>query len=274
MLKFTLEIKAESPLRIGAGRNVAKLSPIDLPVVLMRIGDRDLPYIPGSSIKGVFRSTSEFVAKSFGLDTCLMGEGCKSKYDKALQDQMKKGDVEGIKKILSSYCLVCKLYGSASFRSNITFEDAYPSSKNVPTRSVKTGIAIDRKSGAVKSGAFHQVEFIDPGAVFIQNTTFLNVPNYGIGLFSEVLDLINLGFIKLGGFKSRGFGRVSIKPKGLEGFLYQDGKLRDIKEVDKLPRADDEDEDILLKVPEEERLSSLLSKSKEVWEHYVKRNRG
>ena len=282
LLKLTFEMKAESPLRIGAGRNVAKLSPVDLPIILMRIGDKDLPYMPGSSLKGVFRAASEFLARSHGLDVCLMGEGCKSRYNDELQNVMKTGDVEKIKATLSRYCLICKIYGSATFRSHINFEDAYPPSGHVPSRSIKTGIAIDRKSGAVKGGAraakkggaLYQVEFVDPGATFIQTTTFFNIPNYGMGLFSEVLDNINSGFIKIGGFKSRGFGRISVKPKKLEGFVIVDGEQKNVESVWSLPPLDDLDESVEIEGLDENGLISLMERFKGVWRSYVKRAKG
>ena len=271
LLKFTFEIKTESPLRIGAGRNVAKLSPVDLPVLLIRIGDKDLPYIPGSSLKGVFRAASEFIAKSNNLDVCALGEDCKNKYDKELQRLMKEMDINGIRAHLSKYCLICKMYGAATFRSHINFEDAYPPDGHIPSRSVKTGIAIDRKSGAVKGRALYQVEFVNPGAIFNQTTSFFNVPNYGIGLFLEVIDYINSGFIKIGGFKSRGFGRVSIKPKKLEGFVIIDGEHKNVEDVQDLPPVDGDDESVKISGLDESGLISLMKNFREVWRNYVRK---
>jgi CRISPR-associated RAMP protein (TIGR02581 family) len=273
LFKFTFEIRAESPLRIGAGRNVAKLSPVDLPVLLIRIGEKDLPYIPGSSLKGVFRAASEFLAKSYGLNVCLMGEGCKSRYDNELKKIIEKGDVENIRATLSKYCLICKIYGSATFRSHINFEDAYPLEGCIPSRSVKAGIAIDRRSGTVKTGPYH-VEFVDPGTILSQNTFFINVPNYGMGLFSEVIENINSGFIKIGGFKSRGFGRISMKPKKLEGFVILNGEHKSVESIESLPPVDDVDEAVKIDGLDENILMPLMERFKEVWRKYVKKFKG
>jgi CRISPR-associated RAMP protein (TIGR02581 family) len=273
LLKFTFEIRAESPLRIGAGRNVAKLSPVDLPVLLIRIGEKDLPYIPGSSLKGVFRTASEFLARSYGLNVCLMGEGCKNSYDNELKKIMEKGDVESIKATLSKYCLICKIYGSATFRSHINFEDAYPPEGHIPSRSVKAGIAINRRSGAVKTGPYH-VEFVDPGAVFNQTTSFINVPNYGIGLFSEIIENVNSGFIKVGGLKSRGFGRVLMKPKKLEGFIILNGEYKSVESIKSLLPVDGDDEVVEIEGLDENTIMSLMERFKEVWRKYVKKRAG
>ncbi|MEM5853768.1 MAG: CRISPR-associated RAMP protein Csx7 [Candidatus Aenigmatarchaeota archaeon] len=273
LLKITFEIKTESPIRIGAGKNVTKLSLVDLPVVIMRIGDRDLPYIPGSSLKGVFRASSEFLAKSYGLNVCLMGEGCKNNYDRELQDSIKTGDVEKIKVTLAKYCLICKIYGSATFRSHVNFEDASPPEDRIPSRNIKTGIAIDRKSGAVKSGALYQVEFLNPGEIFNQTTFFINIPNYGMGLFAEVLSNINSGFIKIGGFKSRGFGKVYIRPKKLDGFIVVNGGQKDIKDVKYLSPLDNDDEGVEIDGTGESDLISLMEKFRGVWRNYVNKAR-
>lgn len=272
VLKFSFEIVAESPLRIGAGKNVAKMSVVDLPVLLIKKDGEDVPYIPGSTIKGVFRSASESIARSSGVKTCMMGEECKNSYDNELQRAMRAGEMDKVREILSRYCLCCKIFGSATFRSHVNFSDAYP--EGTPSRSVKTGIAIDRKSGAVRERALYFVEFLDPGAVFHNDITFTNVPNYGIGLIAEVINLVNKGLIRVGGFKTRGFGRISMKPLGLEGFLIHNGEMinitRESKEI-KIPKADEHDEEVQADLSD---LNSLLDKFRGVWRSYAERHRG
>jgi len=53
------------PLRVGKG--AGELGEVDLPVIKLPDGK---PYIPGSSLKGVLRSTAEIVARSEGLKVC------------------------------------------------------------------------------------------------------------------------------------------------------------------------------------------------------------
>jgi len=267
-LRFSFRIKAESPLRIGAGRGVIKMSMVDLPVLVIRKDGLDVPYIPGSTLKGVFRSSSEFIARSSGMDVCMMGEGCKNRYDRDLQAGIKSGNMDRVRETLSKYCLVCKIFGSATFRSHVEFSDAYPD--GIPSRSVKPGIAIDRKSGAVRRAALYSVEFVDPGAVFRNDITFTNVPNYGIGLIAEVVDLVNRGFVRVGGFKSRGFGRVSMSPTGLEGFIISNGRIERIGEVKEIPKVDDLDESIQMT----DKLDELLERFREVWRRYAQRGKG
>jgi len=230
VLKLNFKSIAKSPLRIGAGKAVNPFSPVDLPVLTIRFGDDLVPYIPGSSLKGVFRSTSEYIGKTVGLkDICMLGEGCRLKYDEMLQHFMKEGTAEQqIIETLSKYCLICKMYGSGTFSSHIEFSDMYPIMETV-SRSIKTGIAIDRKSGAAKRGALYQVEFLNPGSTFTGSITMKNLPNYAVGLISLVLDQINSGFVRVGGFKSRGFGEISLEPTGVSGYIMRDGSIIEFK---------------------------------------------
>ncbi|PSN82211.1 hypothetical protein B9Q02_11995 [Candidatus Marsarchaeota G1 archaeon BE_D] len=64
----------ESPLRIGAGRG-AKLGQVDLPVLK---DAKERPYIPGSSLKGVMRSTVEIMLRSENKVVCdvMMDKTC------------------------------------------------------------------------------------------------------------------------------------------------------------------------------------------------------
>jgi len=229
ILKLNFKSIAKSPLRIGAGRAVNPFSPVDLPVLTIKFGDELVPYIPGSSLKGVFRSASEYIGKTMGLkDICMLGEGCRLKYDEMLQHFMKENAEQQLIETLSKYCLICKIYGSGTFLSHVEFSDMYPIMETV-SRSIKTGITIDRKSGAVKRGALYQIEFLNPGSTFTGSVTMKNLPNYAVGLISLVLDQINSGFIRVGGFKSRGFGEMSFKPSGISGHIIRDGSIIEFK---------------------------------------------
>ncbi|MEM1966176.1 MAG: RAMP superfamily CRISPR-associated protein [Candidatus Caldarchaeum sp.] len=97
---------------------------------------------------------------------------------------------------------ICKAFGSSSFSSHVEFQDAYSSGSVVV--GVKSGIAINRRSGAVRRGALYEVEYVKSGHEFSGLITVRNLPNYLMGLISSALDYLNAGIVKLGGFKSRG----------------------------------------------------------------------
>jgi len=257
-----------SPLRIGAGRGKTPTSPVDLQVLKISIGDiKDAPYIPGSSLKGVIRSACERLALSNDIEACGMGEGCKNENDEELKNMIKSrsSEEEIVEFLNENYCLICKLFGSGTYSSHIQFSDAYPREGKFSTGQ-KTGIAIERRSGSVKRGALYTVEFVNPNSEFYGSIVFNNVPNYGIGLVSYVIDQINEGIVRIGGFKTRGFGIVKMEPLSLKGYVLVNGKLQNISEIKELGALDEYDTTVNFEISKP---SSLLDNCKKAWDNYV-----
>ncbi|MEM4468849.1 MAG: CRISPR-associated RAMP protein Csx7 [Candidatus Nezhaarchaeales archaeon] len=214
------------PLRVGAGREPPLGALADLVALRVKYGGVDLPYIPGSSLKGVFRSYATLLARHSGLKACtgLPKETCgdleevegKKKLNDYINYLMENGKSEdALKTFYERACLMCKIFGSTRYMSKVSFSDAYPvdESGNVidVKTGIRTGIAIDRRTGAAQPGAFYRVEFVEPGARFKFNIHCRNLPNYALGLLSLVLRRMNKGLVKVGGFKSRGFGAVKVE---------------------------------------------------------------
>jgi CRISPR-associated RAMP protein (TIGR02581 family) len=271
VLALNISILNEGPLRVGAGRG-APLSPTDLPVITIRLPDGDFPYIPGSSLKGTFRSTAEYISTSLGVRVCQAGacnsmfldEDRRIRYGDRLDELLREGKEKDVLELLSRYCLICKLFGSSSFSSHIHFEDAYPI--DGVSRGIKAGIAINRRSGAVQRGALYQVEFVNPGHKFKGSIVMKNVPNYGFGLLAMVLDYLNEGIARLGGFKSRGFGKVRITVETIEGKTLEDGIYRPLSEIKRLFALDKHDKDVDFDV---DNVEKTLQTFKEVWWAYA-----
>lgn len=218
----------ETPLRIGAGREPPLGSTVDLAVLRIPIGGKSVPYIPGSSLKGVFRSMAIQLARAKGLNVCsgLASDTCVNwknpKYGvetdmlSFIQERLRMGEVEeAIRVFHEDACLLCKIFGAPSFTGHLEFSDAYPiDERGVPLEvpvGVRTGIAIDRRTGAVYGGALYEVEFVEPGARFRFLITATNLPNYALGLFAKTLRMLHEGWVRIGGFKTRGFGKVHVE---------------------------------------------------------------
>ncbi|MCX8171785.1 MAG: CRISPR-associated RAMP protein Csx7 [Candidatus Bathyarchaeota archaeon] len=212
------------PLRVGSGREPPLEAPVDLAVLRIRYGGIDVPYIPGSSLKGVFRSYATSLARHSGIDVCtgLSKETCGEtkhvdgkKLNERIDELMRSSDKNAIKVFYENACLMCKIFGSTRYMSKISFSDAYPIDENgqiIDVRTgVRTGIAINRRTGAAQASALYRVEFIEPGARFRFSIRCRNLPNYAIGMLSLVLKRMYEGLIKVGGFKSRGFGAVKVE---------------------------------------------------------------
>lgn len=222
---ITGEIKNLSPLRIGTGEEQPLSSIVDLAVIRINIGGKQIPYIPGSSLKGVFRTQAQILANKKGIPTCtgLSKETCIDKreyYDPEQQSNVKLGKYierivrrgeseKAMEAFFKTACILCKIFGSPSYSSKTIFSDAYPTTE--PTLDYRTGIAISRVTGAVAEKALYQVEYINPGARFTFKIHARNLPNYALGLLASIIKSIKEGEIRIGGFKTRGFGEVTIE---------------------------------------------------------------
>lgn len=216
------------PLRIGSGREPPLGSPIDLAVLRITLKGSDVPYIPGSSLKGFFRNYATLLAKTKGLNVCtgLSNETCGETvrvHDKTLNDFIKEcmesKEPAEVRKAMEAFferaCLMCKIFGSTRYMSKVFFSDAYPIDENgnlIDVRTgVRTGIAINRRTGAIFGRASYNVEYVEPEGKFRFTINCRNLPNYAIGLFSQIFERIHEGQLKIGGFKTRGFGAVRVE---------------------------------------------------------------
>ncbi|MEM0205112.1 MAG: CRISPR-associated RAMP protein Csx7 [Thermoproteota archaeon] len=278
LLRLDLSIMNESPLRIGAGK-APPLRAVDLPVVTIKLPRGEVPYIPGSSLKGIIRSTCEFIARSSGIEGVCSAGDCGNKYldeakeityYKALDNALRRNDIEEVKRILGLYCIICKTFGSNSFGSHVDFQDAYPSGD--VTLGLRSGIAINRRSGAVKSGPY-EIEYVEPGHEFLGYITIRNLPNYLVGLLLLALDYLNAGIVKLGGFKSRGFGKVTSRVIRMDGYVIDEtsGMFIPLSDVKQLKALDESDGDVEINLSD---IHKTLDNFKRRWLVYVQTSKG
>jgi CRISPR-associated RAMP protein (TIGR02581 family) len=242
---------AESPLRIGVGRESPLGSAVDLAVLRVNLNGKLVPYIPGSSLKGVFRSTAIQLANRKGLTVCsgLSKGTCmdlrypefdgKTLLDKIQEEIRNRNYRRAIELFHEKACLLCKVFGAPSFTGHAEFNDSYPVNEKGEVQDapvgVRTGIAINRRTGAVHMGALYQVEYVEPGARFRFSIRTTNLPNYALGLLAKILRMVNEGWVRVGGFKTRGFGELRVE--GLRfaasGPTVQGSKLLAVDEKDK-----------------------------------------
>ena len=242
---------AESPLRIGVGRESPLGSAVDLAVLRINLNGKLVPYIPGSSLKGVFRSTAIQLANRKGLTVCsgLSKGTCmdlrypefdgKTLLEKIQEEIKNRNYRRAIELFHEKACLLCKVFGAPSFTGHSEFNDSYPINEKGEVLDasvgVRTGIAINRRTGAVHKRHFYQVEYIEPGARFKFSIRTTNLPNYALGLLTKILRMVNEGWVRVGGFKTRGFGELRVD--GLRfaasGATVQGSKLLAVDENDR-----------------------------------------
>lgn len=207
--RFRGVLTTTSPLRIGSGKEPPLGATVDLVVLRIRYNGYEVPYIPGSSLKGVFRNSAYTLIKAKGL------MACKDNKDNNCLRRLKNRDRDkevSCEEFDQDACLLCKIFGSEGYRSKTSFFDAYPLMQGggyTFSLGSRPGVRIDRKSGVAVNR--YEVEYVEPGTKFSFEITSSSLPNYALGLLSMIFILMNRGEIKLGGFKSRGFGEVVVE---------------------------------------------------------------
>lgn len=249
---FNCVITNVEPLRIGAG--IVLLEPTD--IIVAKIKDssgKEYPYIPGSSIKGTFRSYAVKLMRSLDIKvcdgipklTCLKG----NEFDKI---EKKGGSFEDILNAIvkgdigRGLCLCCLIFGSPGLSSHTIFYDSYPIDDTWKL-SYRYMVALDRKTCAVRAGPF-SVEHVEPGAKYKLTIEFNNLPNYAIGVVAQTLIDLDIGLLKFGGFKTRGFGRMKIENIEVRVYKVTNSRLSESKEkeiqaldsIDKNVKIDDD----------------------------------
>ncbi|WP_188597064.1 type III CRISPR-associated RAMP protein Csx7 [Thermocladium modestius] len=247
-VKIYGKIETLAPLRIGKGREETNPESAATMQIIRTYDEK--PLIPGSSWKGIFRSTGEKIAKENRIFTCtgLTRQTCMDKILSQVQSLMSKNIDEAIKLVWDETCINCKIFGAPSLYSAISIFDSIAEKFNIGYRPM---IAISRDTGAVTRSALATTEYVEPGSIFPFLLIGNNLPNYAIGYIIKIMRYINDGLVQIGGNKSRGFGFITFSKLSLEISDYKDGKLKAIDDLDKeitidLPK-DSEGKDFFVK---------------------------
>jgi len=205
----------QTALSVGA-RSSLEPTGTDLPVIK---DPKGVPFIPGSSIKGVIRSQLERILRSLdgktSLKACdLFGERCvsdddKKKFVNELRDENDKSrDQEFSQKIWDESCTVCRLFGSPWLSSRVTFRDAglINVSELAQITEIRDGVGIDRDRGAAKEGLKYDFEVVVPDAQFDISIIAENAELWEVGLLLAILRPWQEGYMPIGGKSTRGPG--------------------------------------------------------------------
>lgn len=192
-------------------------------------------YLPGSSLKGVFRSYAEKIARTVGArccnpfddddksPTCFCGK--RAEKQEAGHDIYRRA------------CRICQLFGSTAMASRIKFNDAYLPGGQAAVTETRTGVAIDRVLGSVAHGPF-DFEVVTRGT-FTTSVHLRNFALWQVGVLALVLRDLEAGLIPIGFGKSRGLGEVKAQVTaftvrylgarpGSNGVTLSDGRSLDV----------------------------------------------
>lgn len=250
--RFQNKVKIEGTLtfqtafHIGSGKEGEMTAGMG---VLLETDGR--PILPGSTLKGCFRSFAERLSEYLGLTACLLdntlsGATCftgifeqqerKVKYDafKKINEEDKKLDW-----IEKNTCDICQLFGSPLQASRIFFSDGKLTNW-VDRLQIRDGVCIDRDSETARHGAKYDFEVAPAETQFGITIELENPDENELALVGAVLTEWQEGF-RLGGFTSRGLGRVMLSDTTVLKVDYSDpGQLksyllkREMQSVDSL----------------------------------------
>ncbi|CAN2041392.1 CRISPR-associated protein Csm3 [Candidatus Magnetomoraceae bacterium gMMP-15] len=250
-VRITGNLTFETAFHIGSGKEGELATDMG---VLRELDGR--PILPGSSLKGNFRAFAERLAEYLGLTACLFdselsGIKCVTdeKYRKSIIDEKKHKSVEDYFKELKSEkkkldwldqntCDICKLFGSPMQTSRIYFSDGELISWGRSLQ-IRDGVCIDRDTETARHGAKYDFEVVPKGAVFSTSIELENPNDEDFAIVGAALAEWENGF-RLGGFTSRGLGKVRFLDKKIDQIDYSDpNQLKTYLIERKMTEADD-----------------------------------
>ncbi|MBI2840797.1 MAG: CRISPR-associated RAMP protein [Acidobacteria bacterium] len=212
-IKIKGDIEFETAFHVGSGKEGDLAS--DMGVLLDRRGE---PILPGSSLKGNFRSTAERLAPHLKLTACLLdgslsGVSCVTdeSYRKGVHEEFKNlgSEAEKLKWLQRHTCDVCMLFGSPYQGSHIYFSDGALKEWGKSIQ-VRDGVCIDRDSHTAVHGAKYDYEVVGPGAQYTIQIELEDPTDEDVALVAAVVAEWEVG-CRIGGFTSRGLGRAKLK---------------------------------------------------------------
>ncbi|WP_027722140.1 RAMP superfamily CRISPR-associated protein [Maridesulfovibrio zosterae] len=162
------------------------------------------PHLPGTSLRGVFRSRAERILRTLGKDCCDPSLTKDNKPD-FLPDHMLLS-CSGSK---NQECAACRVFGKTDWKSRVSFAGGiYAGSSSSDERPVHDHVAIDRFHGGALDGAKFR-EQVCHGAIF--KDSFIQVQDVSLWEFYILLMTFAdfyMGDLSIGSGTRNGHGRV------------------------------------------------------------------
>ena len=221
--RFAGTLELTTPLRVSSG--VAS-DATDAPLIQTT---NDIPYIPGSSLRGAIRSEIERIlsavgSEASGLTCCTLfiqddSENACISSNKKKQEALvtlsedENGEEKALAKIKAELCDVCKLFGSTVFASRLIIEDSLPTSheKHSDKRVIRDSVGINRDTGTAFDGAKFDFEVLETGPTFDFRMQAENVTEKDKKLLRLILSLLQHQGLHVGGKRAAGLGRIKLK---------------------------------------------------------------
>ena len=218
--RFTLAVHTEGPVLIKSG--YATVSGPDMtPVRTYRNGNAEV-YLPGSSLKGVFRSHIEKVIRTL-KDGVVCNPFIRSDPDSENDQlvcqnyadvscgnkfELRKDEELSNKEVYTDSCPACRLFGSTSFIGRVAISDAYLAEDSREKVEQRDGVGIDRLTGGAAGTAKFDLEVVSSGVDFETDIYLRNFEVWQLGVLMLIVADLEDGLIRIGSGRSRGLGNV------------------------------------------------------------------
>ena len=197
---------AETPLHLGCGKSF-DMGRTDAP--LLR-GPTGMPYVPGSSLRGVLRSGIESVLRA--VDDRVSGLwACDPMEAPCIEDRLREvsGGHQRAELFARGACGACRVFGASGFASRVWIGDLH--CVGVSHTAIRDGVGIDRDLRTARDGVKFDYELLSAGAELTLDIRARNLADWELGLVALGLDLLDQGQLRLGGLGARGLGQVRVE---------------------------------------------------------------
>lgn len=201
---YTGTIVAIDPIHIGSS-GAEELDPTQFDNMVIKDAE-GRPFIPGSSLKGVVRSSFEAVMKSVGASVCDVLD---NKADNCFRGTLKSG-AAAAEEMYKKSCDVCRLFGGRGIASKLRFKDCVFIGEKCLFEH-RDGVGIDRETGAAKRGAKYDYEIVPKGSRFEFYMTAENIDEEQKKYVEYIIRLLESGELSVGGKTTRGLGRIRLE---------------------------------------------------------------
>lgn len=220
VVEIEVEYTAKSCLAIGAGREIS-FEATESPVV--RVGNQ--PVIPGSTLKGVIRSTLESLLTQDNVKVCVPSATIPGSirrdehqdYVREIGRQMPCG--------LENPCPVCQIFGTTGQREGLSgkaiFLDAQPIEGVKVELIERTHVALTRDTKSQAGGKLMSLQAVDAGAKFKGVIRLINPREWQVGAILQALETVKM--LGIGSKKTAGYGEIGIEILSLGAKGFKDG---------------------------------------------------
>jgi CRISPR-associated RAMP protein (TIGR02581 family) len=207
--RYVLDCKliAQNGLHIGSG--VAGTT-TDAPFILQD----EVAFVPGSSLRGVMRSTVERIVRTLAGDGqyCVLFEkpAAHCHRDKTSQEQEELGEA-------LTFCGICQFFGCTGVAAKFRVSDATQCAAELKKPVRRDGVGINRDTETAEDKVKYDFEVLEKGAEFEFAMHLENVGTSDLAFLYILLKEMQQG-AHLGGKKARGLGLVKLEVRKAQYF--------------------------------------------------------